>query len=489
METKLIKGLCFLVLFAVSSVFGQTSFYKIFSGNGYDKGQGIVQLEDSSFTITGSSSSFDEAASQAFLLHIDKFGNYDWSLAYGGLESEEGRRVMVIENEAYLVAGTSSSGPSTNFDAYVFKTDISGTLLWERFLDFGSWERVNDAILLADSSVLITGQTDSAVSGNNDIILMRIDKNGSTIWSKKLGTEGEDVGLTLEYLDANTFLLGGTMYNQDSLTSKGFVSKFNIDGTEIWSTQLGKFGTTKINDIFINNTTIFAIGETLRYNETEPGDYTARLDLSGILTFDNEFDIDYTNRNVAGIVYEAGGGNTFFGVTQLINEAYPTYDDGEDFIVSRYNFGFFWDNYGVGYNDIGQDQVNQMIPTSDGYGVLVGFSSGAGYGGSSVFVVKIGNDNAFPSNTQPPISNIVTILENTISENLRVAPNPFNDALNIDLKGQSGTYELFNGMYALVHEGEFSESTSVETSELTAGIYFLRLKVDGKEAVCKLIKH
>jgi hypothetical protein len=47
----------FLIPFMVSS---QTEFYKIYTNNGYDFGQGIVQLEDSSYVITGSSSSFVE---------------------------------------------------------------------------------------------------------------------------------------------------------------------------------------------------------------------------------------------------------------------------------------------------------------------------------------------------------------------------------------------------------------------------------------------
>ena len=70
--------------------YGQNSFFKLYSGSGYDRGEGIVQLEDSSYAITGSSSSWGES-SQAFLLKIDTAGNYLWSQSYGGPESEEGR--------------------------------------------------------------------------------------------------------------------------------------------------------------------------------------------------------------------------------------------------------------------------------------------------------------------------------------------------------------------------------------------------------------
>ena len=34
--------------------YGQNSFFKLYSGSGYDHGEGIAQLEDSSYAITGS---------------------------------------------------------------------------------------------------------------------------------------------------------------------------------------------------------------------------------------------------------------------------------------------------------------------------------------------------------------------------------------------------------------------------------------------------
>ena len=65
----------FIILCVSLLSYGQNSFFKLYSGSGYDRGEGIVQLEDSSYVITGSSSSWSES-SQAFLLKIDAEGNY-----------------------------------------------------------------------------------------------------------------------------------------------------------------------------------------------------------------------------------------------------------------------------------------------------------------------------------------------------------------------------------------------------------------------------
>ena len=57
MESRLIV-LIFSVVCSCTAFSQSSSFYKVFSGNGYDAAQGLTQLPDSSYLLTGSSSSF-----------------------------------------------------------------------------------------------------------------------------------------------------------------------------------------------------------------------------------------------------------------------------------------------------------------------------------------------------------------------------------------------------------------------------------------------
>ena len=62
------------ILCSAFTLSSQVSFYKYFSGTGYDTGQGLAQLEDSSYIVTGLSGSFGED-SEAFLLKLSKQEN------------------------------------------------------------------------------------------------------------------------------------------------------------------------------------------------------------------------------------------------------------------------------------------------------------------------------------------------------------------------------------------------------------------------------
>ena len=232
---KCLYALFFIFSALTPPVLGQNaSFHKVFSGNGYDKALGVAQLPDSSYLITGSSSSFDEAPAQAFLLSLSKMGTYQWSKAYGGSEYEEGVRVLPVVGYGNFIIGTSSSGPSSNFDAVVYFTDNTGNLLWEKYFDNGGWERISDALLLTDTSVIMVGETDATNSGNPDMYLMRIDKTGNINWSMQLGTPGLDRLTTIEKTSDSTFVVGGTSFNQDSLLNKGYVASYHVNSSLNW---------------------------------------------------------------------------------------------------------------------------------------------------------------------------------------------------------------------------------------------------------------
>ena len=491
MENQFVKRIALLVtgLYLSVASFGQISFYKVYSGNGYDKGEGIAQLPDSGFLVTGSSSSFGDAPSQVFLMRLDSMGAFQWSKAYGGIEFEEGKRVMPLPGFGYFLAGTSSSGPSANFDAYVLLTDEAGNLQWETRTDNGAWERVHDAVLMADTSVMIIGETDSTFNGNIDLFAARYDKTGNLIWKQQWGTDHDDFGNAIVSISDTTVLIAGTYYVADSAQNKGYVTKMHIDGSLIWDETYGTQGDYWLNDICTVGTNIKVIGERIKTGKTDRDGYFAHIQSDGTLSYGEEFYSTADTKNGVFTPYTAAT-DKFFMSEQTINPGIPTFEDGEDAFVSRYNSGLYWDNYGSGYNGVGQDQINDIIPTSDGYAAFVGFHTTYGPGGNSVFVVKIGNDGAFPPTTSnPTIINIVFLEDLVALKSLKVYPNPVNDQLTISIEDTEFDYTLLDASGKLLLTGHAWSAQQLDFSQQSQGVYFLQVShQSGETAVVKLVK-
>jgi hypothetical protein len=475
---------------------GQISFYKVFSNQGYDFGQGVVQLEDSSYVVTGSSSSFVEGASQAFLLKVDSLGNYLWSSHYGGQESEGGRRVMHRKEVGFYVAGYTNSIGAGGFDAYLLKTDEEGTLLWEKSYGGSGWERINDAIMLADTGIFMVGQTTTGTDGNEDMFLVRTDQQGDTLWTKRMGGAGNDVAYCIRALNDSLSLVGGQMFNADSSLQKGYLICVKNDGEIQWESYYGNDGEYSIHDLCVAGGSINVVGYRRDTASQEKNSYSAKLFLSGAL----DYEFSFFKEGIDS--YELV---TAYGSTDKLYIAYhwelagTTYPVGKDLHLDRYLGNLLWDNLSLPIANQGDDRGGQLIPTLDGGVIMTGYNTDFGAGGNNVFLVKVGSLDVFPNTFGPqPYNSLVQIFENYLNENptFSVFPNPASNEITVLFPlGWEGVIELVDpyGKVLLTQrvakEGP-SDHLRVPLGEYQKGHYFLSLRsARGEKTTKRIVKY
>lgn len=492
MGARLIICSCML-LFVAFGWAQPASFYKVFSGNGYDRAEGLTQLPDSSYLITGASSSFEDAPSQAFLLNIDKEGNYLWSKAYGGSEFDEGKRVFSIENYGHFIVGTSSSGDSHDFDAYAVFTNATGDQQWEKFYNYGRWERVHNAMMLEDSSIVVIGETDSTDNGATDFYMFRIDHEGEVLWTKKWGTAGDDFLKGITMMNDTTFAICGSKYVEDSLVNKSYIASFHIDGTKNWDSTYCSNGWAELNDIHYNNSFLRAVGQSRRPGRTQ-WDYH-RMEVSAdaitLLEENANYTVEGSLRYACFTEYTASTDGKLFLIRQMEDPGFPTYPDGEDDICSLYSSDFLWQNHDMGYSNGGQDQVNQIIPTKDGYAAFVGYHSYYCCGGSSLFIVKIGDESYYPDNvTNPVIYDMVSVDEMSELQGVSAFPNPFSDELHLtfDTAGEVTVIVLDELGREVMRSSTTTQELTLPTTELPKGYYVVRVIAEQGTATLEVVK-
>lgn len=468
--------LLFSCLFGASS-FAQISFYKLYSGAGFDKGEGIVQLADSSYMITGSSSSWGENQ-QAFLMKVDSLGNYKWSQSYGGPETDQGKRIMHIPGDGFLVAGMSNSFGDGDYDAFLFKTDEAGNLIWTKnYTKANAWEKINDAVLTADSGVVMVGEYLPLTNSNADMYIIRTNKMGDTLWTKRWGNDGEDkVNAVVRVNDH--FIIAGQFYVQDSSQVKGFLCEMDGDGNILWTdTITDKPGDYILEDVSLGQNKLYVTG----YNKL-----ASRNDIYfGVFGLNGQMMSQYTivasdrtqlgrqleyipMRNKVAVAYQTINSSTFQDDYDLIN-AY--FDQGTIDWLGQFN----------SINKLGLDDQGQIIPTSDGgfisvgYGVSSSQASTTTDGGCHIFLNKVGPNDVFPSTTSSFVLNQLVEIKENETFNGVVFPNPVSDELHIHFNKQ-GVFDflLMSLEGNVIQEGTLQQFDSISTAELKAGIYLLR---------------
>ena len=473
----------FIILCVSLLSYGQNNFFKMYSGSGYDRGEGIVQLEDSSYVVTGSSSSWGES-SQAFLLKIDTVGNYLWSQSYGGPESEAGKRVLYNADLGFYIAGFSNSFGSGDFDAYLVKTDLNGNKLWEKTYGKPSnWERINDAIWTKDSTILMVGEVQATNGAASDILIIHADKNGDTLWTKTFGSIGEDRANSIISVQDSLFIIGGEMFIPDSNLVKGFILKMNTAGDIIWQDTItdlaGKYGVT---DLSLGVNVIYVVG----FREINPenfDDYAGKFDINGTLIF------QYTKQDLVQIESNYFSEVLFLPSQNKIAIAYRTLNPGfgeQDYDIVIANFDGFdlgWLDQFRTINNEGLDENSQLLATNDGTYVTVGTNSSTGLfentsnGGSHIYVMKVGANNVFPITYNVNTLNQLVEIESLGSTiQAKISPNPFNEELIISIASEIPIQGIiYNALLEQVLQFDVFGETTIETSNLSPGAYFVKL--------------
>jgi hypothetical protein len=481
----------FSFLILQNILFGQISFYKLYSGNGYDKGEGIVQLEDSSYVITGSSSSW-EGSSQAFLLKLDSLGNYKWSQQYGGPESETGKRVLYNSDLGFYIAGFTNSFGAGDFDAYLVKTNLNGEKIWEK--NYGKsthWERVNDAVMALDSGIVMVGESTDLNTGNIDVLIIKTDKNGDTLWTKNMGSQGEDRANTIIKLN-NNYLIGGQYFIPDSNMVKGFIVEMNDNGViNRFDTISHRTGNYVVNDISIGVNKVYVSGYRIVTTSNHDA-YCGVYDFLGQLInhYTTADGSEIRNERFMQIAYNSIKNKVAIGYQNL---NFSTFQDNFDLVFAYFDpTELYWLNQFQSINNEGLDEVNDVFCTSDGGYIAIGTSESTGEseftnnGGSNIYIIKVDKNAIYPATQNIyNLNQLVGIEINSEMLKGKVYPNPFKDEFTIELEGNEISKAiLLNNLGQEITSFNFQNVITYSTSFLISGTYFLKTG----NSVTKLIK-
>ena len=460
---------------------GQISFYKLYSNNGYDAGEGIVQLEDSSYVICGSSSSFTDGPSQAFMLHVDSLGNYLWSKHYGGPELESARRVLYKKNIGYYLAGFTNSFGSGAYDFFLVKTDLQGDVIWQKTYGGTEWEKVNDAALTKDTGVMMVGETNSTNGNATDAFIVRTNSFGDTLWTKKIGGLGVDFATSIRPVNDTTFVIGGQIYLQDSLKTKGFLMRIRDNGILDWFKTVGDNGNYSVSDVDVYQNKINYVGYYINNQTQIESPFFGRLDVSGGSDFTGQENV--SDKRVRDLITTFGSEGKKYMAYRYTAD--PSSNFGLDLTIARLPMDLWWDNSYVTVNFPFEDIANQLIPTSDGGVVAVGTTLFSGAGGSNVFALKIGPNSLYPTVPVDPVPNsLVFVNELTTSSKTAVFPNPSDGNIKlISNENNIRAAQLVDLSGKLVFNGEIPNSTVLDLTQIQSGTYILELFNERNESL------
>ena len=135
-------------------------------------------------------------------------------------------------------------------DAFITKFNSDGSKVWTKLLGGKSFDYANSVSTASDGSIYIAGTTQTSLdgqsnSGSQDAFITKFNSDGSKVWTKLLGGTSWDYANSVSTAsDGSIYIAGHTLSrNIDGQTNSGsqdaFITKFNSDGSKVWTKLLG----------------------------------------------------------------------------------------------------------------------------------------------------------------------------------------------------------------------------------------------------------
>lgn len=460
----------------------QITFFNTYSNAGFDKGEGICQLPDSSYMLIGTSTSFFDGPSQFFIARLDSNGTLLWSRDAGGSEVDNGKRIFVLGDQFYSF-GFSSSNPSGDFDFQMVKGGIDGSLQSIQQIAHPGWDFLNDILFLPDSTFVLAGYTNSSADGKPDAFYMKIDTTGNILQNIQNNALEADEITSVKLLNDSTFVIGGYRYNADSSLFKAYIKAVRLNGSLVWQQEYGDIGSSRFDDLLVTQHGLYGTGSIQRVSDNLWQDYYIRLDYDGNIIEQNIG--NSSGEKWAKQLVHLGGFNYFLAVETDDNFSFG---DGTD--VSYYSFNETLDFQGSAVSvqvDL-TDRHGQAIPTSDGGFIAIGSTEKFGDGESSVYVIKAFKNN-YPVTTAPTGYGLVGIHEADFIEN-SVFPNPVDKDLYIQFsKSVDGLARIYDYTGKLMYEQPLmGQINNLDLSNLSSGLFLLKIETEEGSAIHRIVK-
>ena len=187
-------------------------------------------------SIDGQSNS---GLADAFLVKFNSDGTKAWSRHVGGKFNDGSFGVSTANDGSIYITGSTRSSFDGQIgfgdeDAFITKFNSDGSKLWTRILGGTSYDGAREVSVAGDGSIYIVGSANSESfdgqsknSNNASGYLTKFNSNGSIVWTKRLALHGpQDISISSD----------GSIH----IVTYSRLTKFNSEGSQVWTILLGE---------------------------------------------------------------------------------------------------------------------------------------------------------------------------------------------------------------------------------------------------------
>jgi len=160
---------------------GDLIWQKTIGGIGTERAASAVEGRDGELIVAGITTSFGSGFDDAFIVKLNNNGDIVWQKIIGSDKYDMTKSVIAAGDEEYIIAGEISSFVNGDTDAWVFKLDTYGNIVWQKIIGGTEMDKANSVVHTNDGGFAIAGLTYSFGAGESDMWIIKLDTTGEFI--------------------------------------------------------------------------------------------------------------------------------------------------------------------------------------------------------------------------------------------------------------------------------------------------------------------
>lgn len=156
--------------------------------------------------------------------------------------NDAGAEVWGMEETAdggFILTGMCHAAPNF-YDVLLVKTDQNGDTLWIRNFGGVSVDKGRSVRQTTDGGYIITGFTSSFGAGGEDLYLIKTDSLGDALWTRTFGGAGDEEGRCVEIADDEGYIITGWSSSFSNGSDDIYVIRTDAQGDSVWANVYGR---------------------------------------------------------------------------------------------------------------------------------------------------------------------------------------------------------------------------------------------------------
>ncbi len=379
--------LMFFCTVALNAQSPDTLWTRTYGGPGFEYARSLDQTTDGGYIIAGGTQPLGSDRGDVYIVKTDSLGDTLWTKVHGDPNMHEWRPYIqqtIDGGYIFVVSQYISDTVYDTCDIVLMKLDSLGDTLWTKIYGGSEAEFAGSVQQTSDSGYIIVGHIDSYAG--SDIWLLKTDEDGDTSWTRKYDRALIDAGTSVQQtIDHGYIIAGYTSFGPDS--GDVYLIKTNSIGDTMWTKTYGGFRddwATSVKQTFDGGYIIGANSNSFGLGYYDDDAYLIKTDALGETLWTKTYGGN-SDEHLRSAIQTSDYGYIFAGNTYSFGAG------GEDvWLVKTDSIGdTLWTKiYGGAYMD-GAACIQQCIDSSY---ITTGYTQSFGAGYYDIWLLKISSE-------------------------------------------------------------------------------------------------